>query len=138
MCWQDETDHPRKRYGLNSPIVLSPCQALPTESLDALTQLTAKLFSPILNRGQDPAPLITMPPLGKEELGVRLPNSCWSSYLTPFLDSRANKNSNGLSCIRHNILHTLAVTLLPFETGRFHRSFCRTRRARVYTFLFKE
>ncbi|GJJ12380.1 hypothetical protein Clacol_006621 [Clathrus columnatus] len=40
------------------------------ESLDELTQLTANLFSPILNRGQDPAPAITIPPLGEKELGT--------------------------------------------------------------------
>ncbi|KAH8114098.1 insulin-degrading enzyme [Phellopilus nigrolimitatus] len=40
------------------------------ESLDELTQLAATLFSPILNRGQDPAPLILEHPFGPDERGT--------------------------------------------------------------------
>lgn len=47
------------------------------ESLDELTELAATLFSPVLNRGQDSAPLILDHPFGKDEMGV-----CQSSMLT--------------------------------------------------------
>lgn len=53
------------------------------ESLEELTQLTVKLFSPVVNRGQDPAPLITTPPLGEKELGVRV----FLTHADPFNNS---------------------------------------------------
>ncbi|KAI5119937.1 hypothetical protein M0805_002126 [Coniferiporia weirii] len=40
------------------------------ESLDELTQLASSLFSPIQNRGQDPAPIIPEHPFGKDERGT--------------------------------------------------------------------
>ncbi|KAH8117077.1 insulin-degrading enzyme [Phellopilus nigrolimitatus] len=40
------------------------------ESLDELTQLAATLFSPILNRGQDPTPFIPEHPFGPDERGT--------------------------------------------------------------------
>lgn len=44
---------------------------LPLESLDDLSELAAKMFSPIPNRGRDPLPMIDEHPFGPEEKGVR-------------------------------------------------------------------
>jgi insulysin len=41
------------------------------DSLDYLADLVSTLFSPILNRGQDPLPMINDHPFGPNEMGVR-------------------------------------------------------------------
>ena len=41
------------------------------ETLEDLTDMAVKIFSPILNRGLDPAPIIPEHPFGKDEQGVR-------------------------------------------------------------------
>lgn len=41
------------------------------ESLEDLTDMAVKFFSPILNRGLDPAPIIPEHPFGEDERGVR-------------------------------------------------------------------
>ena len=41
-----------------------------TESLDELSQLASALFSPIVNRGRDPLPLLPEHPFGPNEKGV--------------------------------------------------------------------
>ncbi|KAF8205797.1 Metalloenzyme, LuxS/M16 peptidase-like protein [Mycena galopus ATCC 62051] len=43
---------------------------LGNESLDDLAVLASKLFSPILNRGADPLPMVTSSPTGPEERGT--------------------------------------------------------------------
>lgn len=40
------------------------------ESLDELSDLVSNLFSPVLNRGQDPLPMIYDHPFGPNEMGV--------------------------------------------------------------------
>jgi insulysin len=45
---------------------------LAAEPLDELAGLASTLFSPVKNRGQDPAPMINEHPFGPNEKGVSL------------------------------------------------------------------
>lgn len=42
------------------------------ESLDELSDMASKLFSPIIRRGDDPLPMINDHPFGSAEKGVRI------------------------------------------------------------------
>ena len=67
----------RSPRSLPSPAVYLDC----AESLDELSDLVSTLFSPILNRGQDPLPIIHDHPFGPNETSVsQFKLDSYSSY----------------------------------------------------------
>ena len=52
-------------------IIRSVSDAYALESLDELSDLVSKLFSPVANRGREPLPMIDDHPFGPNEAGVR-------------------------------------------------------------------
>jgi hypothetical protein len=83
-----------------------------TESLDELAILASKLFSPILNRGADPLPMVTSSPVGPDEKGVRSTVHALPSPINPSLDPCRSPDNNDLPRARGLVPGRVAATFL--------------------------
>jgi hypothetical protein len=80
LCWPHEAMRRWKRCSFASKSHHGLSNADAEDPLDDLSDLAASLFSPILNRGQNPLPSISDHPFGPGEKGVRL-RSTLTSHL---------------------------------------------------------
>lgn len=109
------------------------------ESLDELTDLAVKFFSPIANRGQAPAPVIPQHPFGENERGVCIPfTSYLARYLRPSLVYCSRQDNHGFLCLRIVFPHTLPSTSLASQACFIYKSLCWSRGPWLFARLSQE
>jgi len=94
------------------------------DSLDQLAKFVSALFSPILNRGQDPLPMIYDHPFGPQDKCVCfcLTIICQSSNTCIALVPCIHSDNHVFSFPRHIVSLGVSTITLEIQTGTFHCS----------------